>query len=256
MSGGLDYTDSKKNFILQQGLDTPAQESCPVRFSALMFQPRLLGAFILLAVIIQSPAIFLVLSGVLWWNVLIPRLNPFDLVYNRTLACNPPEPSALDCSAPSPARPGDGRIIRPGHRNSAPAATGDGCPRIADPASFGPCRTGFRQVLPGLVPVPSPSRKTRFRERYPSVEDGIISRPPLDRRCSIKKVRLAPGARRELARLPGRTPRLPGYVLSAPNFAARAAAFSKTLPSCSARYSSCCSFAISLYRAWAAGYGS
>jgi len=31
--------------------------------------------FILLAVILQSPAIFLVLSGILWWNVLIPRLN-------------------------------------------------------------------------------------------------------------------------------------------------------------------------------------
>jgi hypothetical protein len=44
--------------------------------------------------------------------------------------------------------------------------------------------------------------------------------------------------------------------LSGPYFAARAAAFLKILPSCSARYSSWCSFAISLYRAWAAGYGS
>jgi len=49
---------------------------------------------------------------------------------------------------------------------------------------------------------------------------------------------------------------LPGYVLSGPYFAARAAAFSKILPSCNARYSSWCSFAISFYRAWAAGYGS
>ena len=81
--------DSKRNFILQQGLDTPAQESCPVRFSALMFQPRLVGAIILLAVILQSPAIFLVLSGILWWNALNPRLNPFDAVYNRTLANRP-----------------------------------------------------------------------------------------------------------------------------------------------------------------------
>jgi hypothetical protein len=70
-------------------LDAPAQESCPVRFSALMFQPRLVGSFLLLAVILQWPAVFLVLSGILWWNVLIPRLNPFDVVYNLTSANRP-----------------------------------------------------------------------------------------------------------------------------------------------------------------------
>jgi hypothetical protein len=86
MAGGSKHPDSRRNFILQQGLDTPAQESCTLRFSALMFQPRLVGSIILLAVILQSPAVFLVLSGILWWNVLLPRLNPFDMVYNRTLA--------------------------------------------------------------------------------------------------------------------------------------------------------------------------
>jgi hypothetical protein len=86
---GSEDPDSKRNFILQQGLETPAQESCPVRFSALMFQPRLVGLFVLLAVILQSPSIFLVLSGILWWNVLIPRANPFDAIYNRTLANRP-----------------------------------------------------------------------------------------------------------------------------------------------------------------------
>ena len=89
MAGGSEIPDSRRNFILQQGLDTPAQESCPVRFSALMFQPRLVGSFILLAVILQSPAIFLMLSGILWWNALIPRLNLFDAVYNRALADRP-----------------------------------------------------------------------------------------------------------------------------------------------------------------------
>ena len=89
MAGGSEHPDSKRNFILQQGLDSPAQESCAVRFSALMFQPRLVGAFILLAVILQSPAIFLVLSGILWWNVIVPRRNLFDVVYNRTLANRP-----------------------------------------------------------------------------------------------------------------------------------------------------------------------
>jgi len=89
MAGGSEIPDSRRNFILQQGLDTPAQESCPVRYSALMFQPRLVGSFILLAVILQSPAIFLMLSGILWWNALIPRLNLFDAVYNRALADRP-----------------------------------------------------------------------------------------------------------------------------------------------------------------------
>lgn len=89
MASGSENTDSRRNFILQQGLETPAQEKCPVRFSALMFQPRLVGLFVLLAVILQSPWIFLVLSGILWWNALIPRANPFDAIYNRTLANRP-----------------------------------------------------------------------------------------------------------------------------------------------------------------------
>jgi hypothetical protein len=89
MEGESKSPDSRRNFILQQGLDAPAQESCPVRFSALMFQPRVVGSVLLLAVFLQSPAIFLVLSGVLWWNVLFPRLNPFDAIYNRTLGTRP-----------------------------------------------------------------------------------------------------------------------------------------------------------------------
>lgn len=89
MPGRSENSDSKRNFILQQGLDAPAQEGCPVRFSALMFQPWLIGSFVLLAIILQSPSIFLVLSGILCWNVLIPRLNLFDAVYNRTLANRP-----------------------------------------------------------------------------------------------------------------------------------------------------------------------
>lgn len=89
MSGEPKSPGPAYNFILQQGLDAPAPESCRARFSALMFQPRVVGSVLLLAVILQSPAIFLVLSGILWWNVLIPRLNPFDAIYNRTLGTRP-----------------------------------------------------------------------------------------------------------------------------------------------------------------------
>lgn len=81
--------DAKRNFILTQGLDAPDEESCPIRVSALMFQPRVVGSIVLSAVVLQSPTIFLILSGILWWSALLPRLNPFDAVYNRTFGARP-----------------------------------------------------------------------------------------------------------------------------------------------------------------------
>jgi len=76
----------KRNFILQQGLPEPEAASCPLQYSALLFQPRLIGVVVLLAVLLQSPSIFLTLAGVLWWNVLFPRWNLFDVLYNRLVA--------------------------------------------------------------------------------------------------------------------------------------------------------------------------
>lgn len=56
----------------------------------------------LAAVLLQSPAIFLALSGVLWWSALLPRWNPFDALYNRTFGA---QPAALRLSAaPAPRR--------------------------------------------------------------------------------------------------------------------------------------------------------
>lgn len=79
----------KRNFILQQGFPEPAAASCPVQYSALLFQPRLVGLVVLAAVALQDPRIFLALAAVLWWSALVPRLNPFDALYNRTLALRP-----------------------------------------------------------------------------------------------------------------------------------------------------------------------
>jgi len=93
---------AERNFILQQGLSEPPAESCPLRFSALMFQPRIVGTVVFAAVLLQSPAIFLALSGVLWWSALFPRWNPFDALYNRTFGARP---AALQLSAaPAPRR--------------------------------------------------------------------------------------------------------------------------------------------------------
>ena len=63
----------ERNFILQQGLEEPPAASCPLQYSALLFQPRLAGLVILVAVILKAPLIFLALAGVLWWNALFPR---------------------------------------------------------------------------------------------------------------------------------------------------------------------------------------
>ncbi|MEJ2658175.1 MAG: DUF4395 family protein [Desulfobacterales bacterium] len=77
---------AKLNFVEQQGFRNSSSSSCEVQYTALMFQPRLLGAFVLAGLIFQSWLLFLTLSAILWWNVFIPSLNPFDAVYNRFIA--------------------------------------------------------------------------------------------------------------------------------------------------------------------------
>lgn len=76
----------KRNFIVQQGLPEPATESCPLQYSALLFQPRIVGLVVLLGVLLKSTMIFFGLAGVLWWSALLPDLNPFDAIYNRSVA--------------------------------------------------------------------------------------------------------------------------------------------------------------------------
>jgi Domain of unknown function (DUF4395) len=73
---------AKRNFILQQGLSEPPLASCPLQYSALLFQPRLVAIVVLLGVILQEPGVFLALAGLLWWSAVFPRRNPFDALYN------------------------------------------------------------------------------------------------------------------------------------------------------------------------------
>jgi hypothetical protein len=67
-----------------------------------MFQPRLLAAVVLLAILLQSAALFLVLAAILWWNVLVAPRNPFDAAYNRAIAAPRNLPSLT--AAPAPRR--------------------------------------------------------------------------------------------------------------------------------------------------------
>jgi hypothetical protein len=74
----------KRNFILQQGFEEPAPAVCPRQYSALHFQPRTVFLWLLAGIWFQSAPLFYVLCAVLWWSALLPKLNPFDAVYNWT----------------------------------------------------------------------------------------------------------------------------------------------------------------------------
>lgn len=90
------------NFVQQQGFKDAGTTDCGRRYPALMFQPRIVGALAAAGIVFQSWILFLILSAVLWWNVLLPRLNPFDALYNRLLT-GPGGPPPLT-PAPAPRR--------------------------------------------------------------------------------------------------------------------------------------------------------
>jgi len=101
MEGKQTGRNSRRNFVLQQGLPGPSPEECPLRYSALMFQPRVVGLIVAVGILLQSPVVFLALSAVLWWNVFLPRWNPFDALYNRVFGGRP---GAVRLSAAPPPR--------------------------------------------------------------------------------------------------------------------------------------------------------
>src|SRR3954447_15065253 len=86
------------NFIRQQGFETPAAETCSVRYRALLFQPRVVGVIMLAGVILRWPVLFLALSAALWWSALLPARSPFDAAYNRLVAAR----KGLPRLAPAP----------------------------------------------------------------------------------------------------------------------------------------------------------
>jgi hypothetical protein len=90
---------AKRQFVRQQGFGDAPAASCAYQYSALMFQPRLLAGVVLLAILLQSAAMFLVLAGILWWNALVAPRNPFDALYNRAIA----GPRKLPLLTPAPA---------------------------------------------------------------------------------------------------------------------------------------------------------
>src|SRR5687768_6260955 len=72
--------------MAQQGFPAEPADACDMRFEGLYFQPRIVFPLVLVAVLLQSAVLFLLISVVLWWNVLVPARNPFELAYNRWVA--------------------------------------------------------------------------------------------------------------------------------------------------------------------------
>src|SRR5436190_582480 len=74
------------NFMRQQGFPDEPADACNMRFAGLYFQPRIVFSLVIVGIGLQSPWVFLLLSAVLWWNVLFPGVNPFERPYNRLIA--------------------------------------------------------------------------------------------------------------------------------------------------------------------------
>jgi hypothetical protein len=90
------------NFMKQQGFAEEPADACQMRFGALYFQPRIVFPLVLLAIVFQSAVLFLILGAVLAWNVVVPRLNPFEQAYNRWRAAR--QGGLVLTPAPAPRR--------------------------------------------------------------------------------------------------------------------------------------------------------
>lgn len=74
-------------FIAGQGVALPSDPRAwsPLA-SALLFQPRVLTALLLAAMLTGAPLPFHLLSALLAWSALLPRWSPFDLAYHALVA--------------------------------------------------------------------------------------------------------------------------------------------------------------------------
>lgn len=76
----------------QQGFAEEPPDACDMHFEGLYFQPRIVFPAVIVAILLQfvsvpgSAGLHFVVSAVLWWNTLLPALNPFEAAYNRWVA--------------------------------------------------------------------------------------------------------------------------------------------------------------------------
>jgi uncharacterized protein DUF4395 len=94
----IGMSDTRINFVRQQGFEREDASSCDSLYGALIFQPRVVGLVVLAGVLLQARSLFLMLSAVLWWSAVVPELNPFDWLYNALASARRAVP------APAPRR--------------------------------------------------------------------------------------------------------------------------------------------------------
>jgi len=71
------------NFMRQQGFSEEPDAERRSHFHGLTFQPAIVFPTVLVAIVWQSAWLHLAISAVLWWNTLIPALNPFERAWSR-----------------------------------------------------------------------------------------------------------------------------------------------------------------------------
>jgi hypothetical protein len=99
---------SMRSFVRGQGFLDVDEASSAGWYKALMFQPKVIGVVVAAGIAIQRAEWFLALSAILWWNALVPALNPFDALYNAMIAA-PPRMPRLE-PAPAPRRFAQGMV--------------------------------------------------------------------------------------------------------------------------------------------------
>jgi hypothetical protein len=92
--------DSRINFIRQQGFEAVDARSCKSLYTALMFQPRVVGILVVAGVLLQESPLFLTLSVVLLWSALLPAMNPFDWLHDTLVGAR----NAIPGLTPAPRR--------------------------------------------------------------------------------------------------------------------------------------------------------
>ena len=91
---------SRINFIRQQGFEAVDARSCESLYTALMFQPRVVGILVVVGVLFQASPMYLILSAALLWSALAPALNPFDRMYDALVGAR----NAIPGLTPAPRR--------------------------------------------------------------------------------------------------------------------------------------------------------
>ncbi len=91
---------SRLNFVRQQGYKDATPQTCVYLYPSLMWQPRTILVLVMLGVLVETGWYFVGLGAMLWWSALLPRLSPFDAIYNRFIAKRRETPPLAPALAP------------------------------------------------------------------------------------------------------------------------------------------------------------